>query len=80
MSGAFSEGNPLHVHIENASTLMPVFIVRPDQPTLPVLVYLKGFVDFELGRAAAIALLTMGIMFILMLLYTRGLKWAESRQ
>lgn len=48
--------------------------------TLPVLVYLKGFVDFELGRAAAIALITMGIMFVLMLLYTRGLKWAESRQ
>jgi multiple sugar transport system permease protein len=48
--------------------------------TLPVLVYLKGFVDFELGRAAAIALLTMGIIFVLMLVYTKGLKWAESRQ
>jgi multiple sugar transport system permease protein len=45
-----------------------------------VLVYLKGFVDFELGRAAAIALLTMGIIFVLMLVYTKGLKWAESRQ
>jgi phosphoglycerate dehydrogenase-like enzyme len=28
---AFSKENPLHIHIENASTLMPVFIVRPDQ-------------------------------------------------
>jgi phosphoglycerate dehydrogenase-like enzyme len=28
---SYSESNPLHVHIENASTLMPVFIVRPDQ-------------------------------------------------
>ena len=28
---ASSSSQPLHVHIENASTLMPVFIVRPDQ-------------------------------------------------
>ncbi|MCW5861033.1 MAG: hypothetical protein KIS63_22245, partial [Caldilineales bacterium] len=28
-----SEKNPLHVHIENASILMPVFIVRRDQYT-----------------------------------------------
>jgi phosphoglycerate dehydrogenase-like enzyme len=28
---AYSKNEPLHVHIENASTLMPVFIVRPDQ-------------------------------------------------
>lgn len=27
----YTEDNPLHVHIENASTMMPVFIVRPDQ-------------------------------------------------
>lgn len=27
----YSEKVPLHIHIENASTLMPVFIVRPDQ-------------------------------------------------
>jgi len=31
MAAQHSEQNPLHVHIENASTLMPVFIVRPDQ-------------------------------------------------
>jgi phosphoglycerate dehydrogenase-like enzyme len=28
---AYSKSEPLHIHIENASTLMPVFIVRPDQ-------------------------------------------------
>ena len=28
---AFSESNPLAIHIENARSLMPVFIVRPDQ-------------------------------------------------
>lgn len=27
----FDKSKPLHVHIENASSLMPVFIVRPDQ-------------------------------------------------
>src|SRR5690554_3547764 len=27
----FSKANPLHVHIENASSLMPVFIVHPEQ-------------------------------------------------
>ena len=27
----YGKKNPLHIHIENASTLMPVFIVRPDQ-------------------------------------------------
>lgn len=28
---AYSKTQPLHVHIENASTMMPVFTVRPDQ-------------------------------------------------
>src|ERR1700730_5351309 len=28
---AFNETNPLVIHIENARSLMPVFIVRPDQ-------------------------------------------------
>jgi len=31
MAAQFSEKNPLHVHVENASAMMPVFIVRPDQ-------------------------------------------------
>ncbi len=28
---SYSRTDPFHVHVENASTLMPVFIVRPDQ-------------------------------------------------
>lgn len=31
MAGAFTEANPLHVHVENARSLMPVFQVREDQ-------------------------------------------------
>ena len=27
----YSESNPFHVHVENSRSLMPVFIVRPDQ-------------------------------------------------
>jgi len=28
---SFTSGRPFHVHVENAQSLMPVFIVRPDQ-------------------------------------------------
>lgn len=48
--------------------------------TLPILVYFKGFVDFELGRAAAIAILTLCILVALLAIYFRLMKSAEARQ
>ncbi|MBL0403749.1 sugar ABC transporter permease [Microvirga aerilata] len=48
--------------------------------TLPILVYLKAFTDFEFGRAAAVAILTFGILGILLGLYFMLIKRAEARQ
>jgi multiple sugar transport system permease protein len=48
--------------------------------TLPILVYLKGFSDFEFGGAAAVAILTCLILGALMLLYFLFIKRAEARQ
>jgi multiple sugar transport system permease protein len=48
--------------------------------TLPILVYLKAFSDFEFGRAAAVAILTFGILGILLGLYFVLIKRAETRQ
>jgi multiple sugar transport system permease protein len=48
--------------------------------TLPILVYFKGFSDFELGRAAAIAILTFAILLILLGIYTVAIRRAEARQ
>jgi multiple sugar transport system permease protein len=48
--------------------------------TLPILVYLKAFSDFEFGRAAAVAILTFGILGILLGLYFVLIKRAEARQ
>jgi multiple sugar transport system permease protein len=48
--------------------------------TLPILVYFKGFVDFELGRAAAVAILTFGILTVLLAAYFAMMKRAEARQ
>jgi multiple sugar transport system permease protein len=48
--------------------------------TLPILVYLKAFTDFEFGRAAAVAILTFGILGILLGLYFVLIKRAEARQ
>lgn len=48
--------------------------------TLPILVYLKAFTDFEFGRAAAVAILTFGILGILLALYFILIKRAEARQ
>lgn len=48
--------------------------------TLPILVYLKAFSDFEFGRAAAVAILTFGILTILLGLYFILIKRAEARQ
>lgn len=48
--------------------------------TLPILVYFKGFVDFELGRAAAIAVLTFLILAVLIAGYFLLMRRAESKQ
>jgi multiple sugar transport system permease protein len=48
--------------------------------TLPILVYLKAFSDFEFGRAAAVAILTFGILGILLALYFILINRAEARQ
>ncbi len=48
--------------------------------TLPVLVYLKGFTDFELGRAAAVAMLTFALLGIVLAAYFFLVRRAEARQ
>jgi multiple sugar transport system permease protein len=48
--------------------------------TLPILVYLKAFSDFEFGRAAAVAILTSGILGVLLALYFILINRAEARQ
>jgi multiple sugar transport system permease protein len=48
--------------------------------TLPVLVYQKAFADFELGRASALALITAGILGVLLCVYFVLNKRAEARQ
>jgi multiple sugar transport system permease protein len=48
--------------------------------TLPVLVYLKAFSDFEFGRAAAIAIITLAILCVLLAIYFFFIKRAEARQ
>ena len=48
--------------------------------TLPILVYFKGFVDFELGRAAAVAILTFAILVVLLVAYFGVMRRAEARQ
>lgn len=48
--------------------------------TLPVLVYQKAFVDFEIGNAAAIAIITGLILGILLLTYFVLIRRAEEKQ
>jgi multiple sugar transport system permease protein len=48
--------------------------------TLPILVYQKAFVDFELGRAAAIAILTFLILAVLITAYFLLMRRAEKKQ
>jgi multiple sugar transport system permease protein len=48
--------------------------------TLPVLVYQKAFDDFEMGRGAAVALITAAIIAVLSGLYALMIRWAERRQ
>jgi multiple sugar transport system permease protein len=48
--------------------------------TLPILVYLKGFVDFEFGRAAAVAVLAMLLLSLVVAAYFMLLRRAEAHQ
>jgi multiple sugar transport system permease protein len=48
--------------------------------TLPVLVYQKAFVDFEIGNASAIAIITGLILGVLLLSYFFLIKRAEDKQ
>jgi multiple sugar transport system permease protein len=48
--------------------------------TLPVLVYLQAFSDFEFGRAAALAVIALAILILLMSFYLYAMKRAEDRQ
>ena len=48
--------------------------------TLPILVYFKGFVDFELGRAAAISILTFLILAVFIAAYFLLMRRAEADQ
>lgn len=48
--------------------------------TLPVLVYQKAFADFEMGRAAALALITAAILGLMLGGYFYLSKRAEARQ
>lgn len=48
--------------------------------TLPVLIYLKGFVDFEFGRSAAVAVLAMLLLSLVLVAYFMMLRRAEAHQ
>ncbi|HTJ99009.1 MAG TPA: sugar ABC transporter permease [Bordetella sp.] len=48
--------------------------------TLPVLVYEKAFVDFEMGRAAAMAIVTAVILAALLAVYFMLIRRAEAKQ
>jgi multiple sugar transport system permease protein len=48
--------------------------------TLPVLVYQKAFDDFEMGRGAAVALITAAILAGLSAIYFLLIRWSERRQ
>ena len=47
--------------------------------TLPVLIYFKGFTDFQFGRAAAIAILACIVLGLIAALYLALIKLAEKR-
>lgn len=48
--------------------------------TLPVMVYLQGFQDMDLGRAAAVAIVTMLILSVLLVAYFTLQRRAERAQ
>lgn len=48
--------------------------------TLPILVYVKGFHDFDAGGAAAVALVMLALILVALGLYLLLLRWSEARQ
>jgi len=48
--------------------------------TLPILIYHKGFADYELGRASALSLITAFLLTLLLALYFFLSKKVEERQ
>jgi multiple sugar transport system permease protein len=48
--------------------------------TLPILIYLKAFVDFEFGRAAATAILAMLVLSLVVIVYFLMLRRSEAHQ
>ncbi len=48
--------------------------------TLPILIYLKGFQDFDVGAASAIALFMLAIILVFLALYLFLMRWSEKRQ
>jgi len=48
--------------------------------TLPILVYMKGFHDFDVGGAAAVALLMLAMILAFLGFYLLLLRWSERRQ
>jgi len=48
--------------------------------TLPILIYLKGFQDFDVGAASAIALFMLAIILVFLALYLSLMRWSEKRQ
>lgn len=48
--------------------------------TLPILIYVKGFQEFDVGGAAAIALIMLGIILVFLAVYLFLMRWSEKRQ
>ncbi len=48
--------------------------------TLPILIFVKGFQEFEVGGAAAIALIMFGIILVFLAIYLLLMRWSEKRQ
>jgi multiple sugar transport system permease protein len=48
--------------------------------TLPILIYLKAFSDFQFGRAAAVAIVACLILGFFAAIYIALIKLAEARQ
>ncbi len=48
--------------------------------TLPNIVYVKGFHDFDAGGAVAVALVMLALILVALGLYLLLLRWSEARQ
>lgn len=48
--------------------------------TLPIFVYQKGFTDFEIGKASAVAIVAGAILAVLLMAYFELMRRAEARQ